>query len=309
MAEDTFEASYNQLLTRFQAGEYQWVVDVGAENLARFPEDRAHINYLRICALARLAELEQACAMLDAMLDDTGWLSEAILRDSPSFKPLQGRPDFEALVQKSLRLRTENALTAPPGITLLPDAAPPYPAFICLHGNAGSPRTEVGAWKPLVAWGWLLGMAGSSQGHFQGVYLWDDTDRAAQEVRAYAADLAAAYPLDPARTVLGGFSMGAAVAVHLALTGVIPTRGFVALAPYIAAYEDWDALIAATGQELRGYIIVDAEDHSYADIQAFVEKLRARGLACELEVCTGSGHTYPPAFDESLRRGLEFVLG
>ncbi|HML23303.1 MAG TPA: hypothetical protein PKD09_16735, partial [Aggregatilinea sp.] len=144
-------------------------------------------------------------------------------------------------------------------------------------------------------------------------YVWDDQERSDREVCAHFDALRGQYAVDPARIVVGGFSMGAETALRLALTGAIPARGFVAVAPggvITRQPERWEPLIAqAQGRGLRGYLVAGDRDPSYEPIATLAEMLTAGGVPCVFETIPGHGHTFPPGFAARLPDLLRDVAG
>jgi acetyl esterase/lipase len=135
-------------------------------------------------------------------------------------------------------------------------------------------------------------------------------ESAIAEVREHDAAIRREYQVDPARVVVGGFSMGGGLAVWLAASGTIEARGFIAVAPYLEDAGQLRPLIEARqGRTLHGYIVVgDQDDRCYQISQEIAALLRSHDIACELEVHPGLGHVFPPGFEGSLAKGLDFIL-
>ncbi|TEU17283.1 MAG: hypothetical protein E3J21_08890 [Anaerolineales bacterium] len=113
--------------------------------------------------------------------------------------------------------------------------------------------------------------------------------------------------------MVAGFSRGGELAIWLALSGTIEVRGFIAVGPggpYIREPDKWVPLIEASqGRGLRGYLVVGEQDVScYEGTLALAELFKSRHFPCELEVHPNLGHDFPPEFQQSLARALEFVL-
>ncbi len=112
---------------------------------------------------------------------------------------------------------------------------------------------------------------------------------------------------------MAGFSRGGELAIWLALSGTIEVRGFIAVGPggpYIREPDKWVPLIEASqGRGLRGYLVVGEQDVScYEGTLALAELFKSRHFPCELEVHPNLGHDFPPEFQQSLARALEFVF-
>ena len=184
------------------------------------------------------------------------------------------------------------------------------PLLMVLHGNGSNGHAEVGSWSGQASKGWLLAHPQSSQLIGDDVYVWDDWEKAAQEVREHYAVLVEKYAIDPEKVILGGFSMGGGLAIWLTLSRAIKARGFVVLGPYLRDIEALMPLLeTARTDGLRGYIIVGEQDNIGLEISRKVaDLLRSHGIPCELEIRPGLKHTYPADFGQSLAKGIAFVM-
>jgi dienelactone hydrolase len=118
---------------------------------------------------------------------------------------------------------------------------------------------------------------------------------------------------DRARVVTAGISKGGEVAVWLALSGALPARGFIAIAPGGPRIDEPERLLplveASREQGIRGYLIVgDQDTFCYEPTLKLAAFLKQHDVAHELEVHPGAGHGFPPDFEQSLRRALEFII-
>jgi hypothetical protein len=311
MKEKTSIEVLQEIDALFHSKEYAQAETLAAESVRRFPLEADEFVYLRICAAVRLGRIPQALQWLKEVLNAGGWYSEFFLRQSPSFQPLQGLPEFERLVGISLRQRETDLKREPKHFLLAPEHGNlPWPLFLALHGNLHSAVLESRYWRSLVSRGWLLVMAESSQGHWKGGYIWDDGPLAQRDLEGCFRSLPQRYPIDSDRVILGGFSFGGQRAIEHALKGTVGALGFLVFCPYLPEIEGWSALLdAGFPPGLRGYIITGERDESRAHSLALASLLRARGVSCEVEDRAGEGHWFPADFDSHLARGLDFLLG
>jgi predicted esterase len=133
-------------------------------------------------------------------------------------------------------------------------------------------------------------------------------------MQAHYARLREQYAVDPNRVLVAGFSMGGELAIWLALTAAIQVRGFIAVGPggpYIQEPDNWAPLIeAGRERETRGYLVVGEQDiFCYSGTQALATLLSLHDIPYELEVHPCLGHEYPPEFEQSLSRALQFIGG
>jgi predicted esterase len=230
-------------------------------------------------------------------------------------KSVQGLTEFERLTAISLgRAAEAQAKARPELITLEPaERMTPCPLLIALHGNTSNAQAMASSWQPLVSQGWLVALPQSSQvGGFDG-YVWNDQERAEREIREHDAALRVRYPVDRAKTIVAGFSMGASTAIWLALSGAVEARGFIAVGPggpFMTQPDRWQPLAESSmAHNRRGYIIVGDQDSlSFEGSKALVKSLADSGFPCELEIHAGLGHAFPPDFEKSLECALKFLL-
>lgn len=317
MEPQTYDDLLEKATGHFQAGEYGTALALLDEQAGHYPQERAMIDYLRSCAAVRVDNRPLALEILQKALTDGLWYSEHILRNSPSYAPLQGTPEFELLVKGHLQLRAETASeigleTAVPSA----DTAPPYPLLLALHGNSSSPTNEKDSWGQLAEQGWLVAMPQSSQVLWAGARasIWTDHETAARELHAHYDQLSAEYSLDPNRLVLAGFSMGGEVAIWLALHGEFPARGFVVLGPgggLMDDIEQWQPFIEAAGnRKLRGVVLMGKDDNSIPQdgIEQLVKMLKAGGVTTKLIKINNLRHEFPADFGKRLSEAVQWII-
>jgi dienelactone hydrolase len=316
MTTRTFDDLQDETMRLYQAGDYAATLALLIREGDQFPDEGAWVLYMRACMAARLGQPAETVRLLDEALDRGYWFGEVVMRQSPSFLPLQGDPEFERVAALNIA-RADDAHAEPLLLVREPDggcADQPCPALLALHGNGADGPSAVRGWGPLVARGWLLAALQSSQIAGQDQFVWDDQETALRETADHYAALQAQYRLDPARTLVAGFSMGGETALRVALSGTIPVPGFILLGPGGPAIDTPDAWLPLITQHgaggLRGYVILGEDDNGvpHDAIRAIVALLNAHGIPCGLEMVPGVRHAYPPDFGPILDRALAFVL-
>jgi predicted esterase len=310
----SFTELQNAVLAHGQRGDFAAAYALLTTEGARFSDEAGIVLYLRSCMAERLGQRADALATLTEALDQGHWYGERLLRQSPSWQPLQGDPTFEQLAARSLALQDAALNDMVPLVAQPADAPPPagWPTLITLHGSGGNPRLSLAGWRP-AAHGWLLAAFHSSQALSSQQFVWNDLAQARTDVLVQLAALRAAHPLDARRLLLGGFSGGAGMALQLALTGALTVRGFVLLSPGGPLLEDPERCLPlireAAGRQLRAAVVIGAEDAPRLVDAALqlTPLLDDNGIPCHLEVVQGLGHAYPQDEGAALRRGLAFV--
>ncbi len=313
----TFDALSEQLVQHFQAQQYAEALDLITREAPRFPADRPWADYWRMCAAARVGNRAVLTQVAEQALADGLWYGQVLWRQTPSFGPLQGEPEFERLVAAWAAVEAQDA---PPSEPVLVTRVPAghsaaSPLLVALHGNQSTAENTLPFWQAALGEGWALALPQSTQAIYRGAFVWDDLPNAREHVQAALRALPERLAFDPGRVVLAGHSMGGLVASEMALRGEANVRGFVVngpATPFAGAPGELEALLAPAAERgLRGYLILGANDTAInaGELHNFAARLRAAGLACKLELVPGAVHAYAPAYDAALRRALAFVMG
>jgi predicted esterase len=170
-------------------------------------------------------------------------------------------------------------------------------------------RDTVPHWQSVTQDGWGLAVAQSSEiSTTPGFFVWNDRERATQDVAAHVARLRDRFSLDSHRLVLGGFSMGARLALELGLSDRSPARRILAIATWLPDFEAMaDGLAPSVIKETRVYVAVGRHDASgYEGSVKLVDHLRTVGASAEIEIHEG-GHEEPEDMPATLRRALTFL--
>lgn len=301
-----------QIGQHFQNREYAQALELARREAPRFPKDKPFLDYYAMCATARLGEPARVYEMLETALKAGVWYGEVLLRQSPSFQPLQGQPEFERLVAVSLEAQRQEAAGGSGLLTRKPDnQSAASPLLLALHGNTSTAEATLPFWQAAVAQGWLLAVPQSSYAMYTGARMWNDHDSAVADIQPHVDSLRGQF--DPAHVVVAGHSMGGEIAIGLTLRGTVRTRGFVTIGPggpLTDEPEQWQPLIEpARERNLRGYFIVGEKDDLIqpAAIQTLADMLTTAGIPAQVERVPGATHDFTPAYEAALLRGLAFV--
>jgi len=300
--------------------QYERALDVIIDEGDRFPEVARTMNYNRICLAATLGDTAQALRVLEEMLEAGIYYPAVLLGPEappPGPEALFGLPEFERL-KATHQERYQEAMeqAAPVLVTVAPDPPPvaPPPLLFVTHGNVSHIENEIDHYRAVTTWGWLLAMPQSSQPWgMEGRYVWGDWEVTERQLKEYWRLLGQREDYDAARVVSAGISKGGEVALWLALSGTLPARGFIAIAPGGPRIDEPEKLLplleASREQGVRGYLIVgDQDTQGYEPTLRLAAFLKEQGITHELEVHPGVEHWFPPDFEASLRRALEFIV-
>lgn len=290
---------------------YAEALDYVTREGARFPAEQPRFRFFQLTMAALMGGVDQAIQFLQTALDEGQWYMERELRGE-RLAALQGQLAYERLVAICVeRHEAAQAKARPLCLTSKPKPMPnPVPLLLVLHGNNSNGSESQPQWQSATAAGYLLAVAQSSQVEGPEMFVWNDEAKTTQEALQHLANLKRSHPVDQGRLVVGGFSMGGGEAIRLAVSGLIPARGFIVVGPY---FRELAALTAKIGQmqpdSLRGYIITGDKDFSYQASREAARAFKQAGIAVEVEEHPGLGHAFPGGFDQSLKRALEFVEG
>jgi predicted esterase len=304
--------------------EYERALEIIVNEGGQFPEIARMMTYHHLCLSAMLNDTAQALRLLDEALAAGMYFPAIVLGPEATgdkhnplrLESLQGHPEFERLKAAHQERYWKAMENAPPVLVTAAPRHPPAaspPLLFATHGNNSNVETEIDHYRPVTQLGWLLAMPQSSQPwDVAGHYVWGDWEVTQRQLDKYWALLGQQADYDPARVVTAGISKGGEVAVWLAMSGAVPARGFIAIAPGGPRIDEPDKLLplvqASRDKGLRGYLIVGDQDAAcYEPTLRLAAFLKEQNIAYELETHTGVGHWFPPDFDVSLRRALEFV--
>jgi dienelactone hydrolase len=319
MTYKTYEKAYTVAMSHYRRGEFAEAFEIFNSVGSHFPDQRTEIDYLRSCLAVRVNDYDLAYKILDAFYADGIWFSERILRESPSYQLLQGKPEFEQRVMSHAELRTRSGSSAPAQLHFLIPARESelFPVIFHLHGNGSYPTIELPSWQPAVNAGWLVAAPSAKDALWAGGNAsWPDHESAERQISVHFATLKKEHRIDETRIILTGFSMGGDVALAQTLKGdVIKARGFLVVGPggpMIDDPENFRPLIeAAQGHKQRGVIMVSRADGTIDPDKAaqLAQLLNDSGIPCQFIEYPDEGHVYPADFASSMLDAVTFILG
>jgi predicted esterase len=279
------------------------------------PQEIRQIFFWRMSLAAVLGRQAESLNIFREALERDYWFPPKWLDREENLAPIRHVPEFQEMVgicrQRFADL--EGQMRPLLFIEQPAEHAQALPLLIGLHGNKGDGPFTLAKWSDLSRDGWLIAVPQSTQVLSPDLRdrLWDDRERGIREIREHLVTLNNSYAIDPARVVLGGYSMGGGLAVWMALQQMIKTCGFISLGPAMMPGE-LEALPALLERQrpvgLRGYFIVGDEDAQCLQVsRELISIMRTYDLACELSIVPHMDHTYPPNFVDLVREGLAFI--
>lgn len=312
MSYKTFAELAQKMVEYFQNKQYAEALELILTECDNFPDDRMDADYWKMVSAARVENRKLVYEIAHKSLADGLWYGEFLWRQSPSYAPLQGDPEFEQIVAESLDAQKRDMPSEPVVITKLPaNHSDKSPLLIALHGNQSSAEKTRPFWEPAVLDGWVTVIPQSNQAMQKDALGWDglETSYACIKERFEALDI----PFDSKRVIIAGHSMGGFVAIRMALEGMLPVCGFIVngpAVPYLDEEEELEKILPhAKERGLRAYFIVGEKDDDIfiPKVIELAEKIKAADIPCEVEMIPDATHDHNPAYDHALRRGLIFV--
>jgi predicted esterase len=312
MAEDDYAAFQRQLTRLYGQKEYGQALDLLNRQPYRFPQ-QGMMYHWKMCLAARANHPDQAIQAFREALERGFAYPAVLVRDDEDLASLQDIPEYERLATLSQQRFAETETESKPELLLIPPEGKRQgrlPLLLGLHGNSENARLAANNWRPISAKGWLLACAQSSQLLISDAYVWNDLERGSAEVQRLYGMLNTEQVIDPDHIILGGFSMGGGLAIQMAVTGAIKTRGFLVVGPYLPDLEPLAPYLdTAAANGLRGYIVMGLQERPEAqEIMRKIETLlNARGIPCAVEERPEIAHAFPADFDISLDKALAFL--
>ena len=291
--------------------EYAAALNLATQYFDLFPQHAQQVVYYwRMDMATRCGNTALALQLLQEALDRGHWYAK--LDENPHFQALHDLPAFQRLTALSAQRREQAIADAKPFMkVLLPEAQPgPYPIIFGLHGNSSSAGIFGLHWSAAVKQGWLVGLPQAPQAYGPDRYSWNDWDWCIPALQAQFRSLCDQYPVDPERAVLAGFSMGAGLALWLALEETIPVRGVIAVAPFLSNPEALNELLAqAASKDLRFYLVASQKDeYCYQVAGKLADMFSQYGIVHKIDIYEDVEHAFPPSFEDRLPQALEFIL-
>lgn len=302
-----------QYFRHYNSGEYRRALALFDQIEATCTENAAALLYWRACVECLLDLPEAGLRTLQEIVARGLWLDPNLACSDPDLARLRDDAAFKAVLEAFTERQATARQRALPRLLILRPAAStpsPYPLLIAIHGRSDSGRNFAEYWRPLTDRGWLVALPTSSQILGSDSFGWDDQAQAESELQAHYARLENDFPLDDTRILLAGFSQGGGLSISLALSQTIPATGFLALSPYLHAWQSRDATetpLTRPTYPLKGVIVTGERDRYQSLFAEFEARLQRAGIDYQRRRCPEMAHEFPPAFPALLDETLEYL--
>jgi predicted esterase len=304
---------FTQTFELYMKGEYDKAYELMTRVCDLYPAWQGRAYEIRFNLAAMMGKLELAERILEQSLDLGYFYNEFVLRYDEDIKILHGRPRYEELVKRSYKTLADEQLKARPELKIIEPAEQTEgkrPLLLGLHGNNSNALGFSDYWGYLTKKNWLVALPQSAEISGKGLYVWNDFKRVENDIPAHFETLTEDHSIDEDKVIIAGFSKGGHAAIHLALNGFFPVKGFLALAPYVGDVNTLLPLLSnLANNNLRGYFVLGGQDqHCTPGALILKDKLVEYGISCEVEIFPEMLHDIPRNFDDVLQRAVNFII-
>jgi pimeloyl-ACP methyl ester carboxylesterase len=249
----------------------------------------------------------------ESVIDKGYWYSAEHLGDD-DLEALRPRPEFQKLVEMCSKREMEASQKAMSDMVLISPRSPIHatkaPLVVALHGNQLNIQTTRLDWGGDSFSDCFIALPQSSRAVCSGAYSWVDPATGVQEVKHHMDSIFRRHDVDRDQVILGGFSAGARVALHLILKGSVKVRGVILLAPWLPDLVALEPMLPVLQSEgTKAYLICgDKDTDCFDSSNRLAESMETNDVPFRYCVVNGMGHCYPSDFDQQLRKARSFIL-
>ena len=304
----TFQELTDEMMRFYQQDKYADALQLVERNANEFPEHSVDTTFWKMCLLTLCHRPEDVISVFQQGLDSGLWWAESNFRDS-DLDAVRDLPEFKVLVEASNKrcIEAQTQIGYDRAVLIPDDIAGELPLLIFLHGRNGDKNYNLEYWDVARRRGWLVLSPQSRQAIYPGAYCWDKSEQGLEDVLYHLEETVKIYKIDRRRIVIAGFSQGSGMAIYAALSGKVGARGFIGVGTFIA---EPDSLIplASQAQPIRGYFVTGEKDHTLDKARAIQKILKENHVQFEEEVHLGLGHAFPPDFEKSFNKAIDFIF-
>ncbi len=294
-------------------GEYDEALKLVQGVWGQFPERRFDLSR-ELLYLYRKTEQYERCLTVWEKGHRQGFFY-MIIPTMKQYEPFAGFDKFAAIAEEDKRLR-EAALEKSQTIfeVVLPQGyseKETYPLLIVLHGGGSNIERAKKHWhSPLLGEKYIVVFIRSYLHYDSETFGWKVFDpRAREDIRRCFDEIAAQYPVDTARVIIGGISAGGTAAIDMTFNQVIPVAGFIGVCPGKPREFDAERAGQAKAAGIKGVIISGETDRYRPRQEAMVEIFRQIEFPHRFDIIEGMGHEYPEDLSRRLDEALTYLAG
>lgn len=310
----TFNSYLNNALKMHSEGAFEQGYEYVTQNAQKVVGNEAKILNYRYSFAARAGHPDLAVKILKEAVGKGYWYSRSMLMEDEDLEGLRQRKDFLELVTECARREIEARTSAKSKCMILKPSTRKRAirgTVIALHGNGESAELAFPHWNSCLEQGRTLALIQSSQISYSMGFDWANLGQGVKELEGHWRQMVRV-GLDPARTVIGGFSAGCRVILHTVLRGNVEPSGVILVSPWLP---DLDSILPHMDRLLLGdtrFMIVcgeqDSECVDYARRLAAYLRSTDESIV-RSRIVPGTDHDFPQGWEDMLRQILSGMIG
>ncbi|UCG90263.1 MAG: hypothetical protein JSU57_00625 [Candidatus Heimdallarchaeota archaeon] len=187
-----------------------------------------------------------------------------------------------------------------------------YPLLLVFHGRFDCNASNDIRWGNIIEQKEIfLALLQSSQMRSGNHFVWDEENKAFEDLRRAFAILVGRYPINASKIILAGVSQGSELALVALFSGFAAATKFISVIPSFGGFSyqiTGKDLSRNKKEKIRGCFVVGEQDPRFSKTKTFIELLRENGIDCQVFSYPELGHQIPDDFDKVLTKAVDFVL-
>ncbi len=306
----------DQIFSSYQNREYDKALQLSLKAHDNFSKHHNLTGHWIAKAYSHKEEKDKALKYLKEWSDEGYWIKPDRLENDTDFNSIKDSKEFRQILEISKNRHEEAQAKASPKYTVFtPDnysAFEEYQFLMAIHWRAGTMDEFAKYYKGIVEdKEFILASVQSSQPCGVNQFCWDDYDKAQNEIKNNFLKISNEYRIDNDKVILSGASQGGKLCIGLALKGLIISKGFISVIPYIPEIDSYIQILGNMKEDTyktKGFIITGDKDISYDNTIKLIQKMKQAGIRCKMEVIEGMGHTVPMDFPKRLKNAVDFIF-
>lgn len=311
MKQLTYTNILNETIKLYMDEKYKEAYDFISKNYLNTKVILPQIYNFRYSIASKIGRKELALKLLnEAVIEKGFWYSYEYLMNDEDLSLIREDKSFVAIAE-ICRIREEEAFenTKPVMEIIEPQKEKDNnPLLIGVHGNQENVDFVKAYWNSEVFEDYIIALPQSSEIEFSDSYLWDDLEEGKKVLKDHYRNLVNNYSIDEGNVVIGGFSSGAGVVMEALISGVIPAKRVIFIAPWLPNMKDIRKNIGKLkDSKIEFYLVCgEADDDCFESTDDFAKLLDKYNVPYEFVIVEGMDHTYPEPFDDMLRHAMSY---
>ncbi len=297
-----FYSLTNKIFSAYLKKNYEDGLELSLQLLHSFPEVPEKTYFFTACFYALLEERKKALKYLEEGFSHGAWWPSFYLNNERDLEDLKADKKFIELGKKGdVKFEEEKKKARPQLLIRTPanyEKTNAYHCLLVLHWAAGNNFETESFWKDILTYrdDLFLAYLQSSQVWGRNMHVWNDKRRALLEIRHALEYLQQHHPFQ--KTILGGASQGANVALLAVATKMVKSNGLILVVPAFQTRKQIDEFLAGAFEvdSVATLIIAGKKDPLYQGALELTKKFQDEKIPLTFRPYPDLGHNYPPDF-------------